>query len=729
VAERLFGVETEYALVATDGRGARVNQAVALEGLMQRARHQLPHLPDELSRGLFLQNAARFYVDAGGHPELTTPECSNPWDVVRYLRAGDAILLRLADGQGAARPRGRTALFRGNVDYSGTGSTWGSHESYMHRVDPALLPRQIIPHLASRLVYTGAGGFKNVSRGVEFTLSPRAAHIAMAVSSDSTSNRGIFHDKDEDLCGNLYHRLHVLCGESLCSELATWLRVGATALIVALCEAGLSPGEAVALRAPVEAMHLFAGDPTCTATAETVNGRRLTAVAIQRHYLAQAEAHVGDAGMPPWAGEVCRRWRAVLDGLDRGWESVATSLDWAIKLALYTDRVRGRGLAWESLGSWTYVVERLSAAWRQAKQGDRPLRADVVLGSASPIAAEVERLTPVVRRMGLSWADLGRFLDTRHELFEIDTRFAQLGDEGIFATLDAAGVLTHRVPGVDNIEHAIDHPPDVARARLRGQLVRELSGHGDRYCCDWEGVWDCQSGKCIDLSDPFVAVREWKGRGGEGFIPPGMFLAGLDAGAFLTLGRRRRRGRPDPIALNQAAFELRQRDQLDEAERLLRQAIEIEDAQVAADSPKRPHRRNHLSIVLLRAGKLGAAGQLNAEAWRLKAGRHDLVSGRILFVRIALRFLQDDRDVRLYVGQLKTLLQRASLDCPGDIALIWEVPDVLATLHDRLPAADTGLLGRVVEALNHRARLPALAAFDAWNAAPAVPLEAPWPDA
>src|SRR5262249_56878379 len=151
-------------------------------------------------------------------------------------------------------------------------------------------------------------------------------------------------------------------GGSHSSQLGWWLGLGATALVVAVCEAGLARGQAVELRSPLEAMQRFAADPSCTATAETVTGARLTAIAIQLHYLERVEAHVGDAFMPPWAGDVCRRWRAVLDGLEHGWESAVTTLDWAIKLALFRDRVRRRGLTWESLGPWTEVAKRLSAA-------------------------------------------------------------------------------------------------------------------------------------------------------------------------------------------------------------------------------------------------------------------------------------------------------------------------------------------------------------------------------
>ncbi len=731
MADRLFGIETEYAVCATNARGTRLPRSQVLDGLMRSARRQLPHLPDELHHGLFLANGARFYVDCGGHPELTTPECSNPWDVVRYIRAGEAILLRLAAGDGGRRPAARTTFFRTNVDYSGSQSTWGCHESYMHRQNSAdLLPKQIIPHLVSRLVYTGAGGFKNTSPGVEFSISPRTAHISTAVSHDSTANRGIFHTKGEDLCGNGYHRLHILCGESLCSELATWLRVGTTALVVAMCDAGLSPGDAVALRAPVAAMHLFAGDPTCTATAETVSGQRLTAVAIQRHYLEQVEAHLGAAVMPPWAGEVCRRWRAVLDGLERGWESAATTLDWAIKLGLYQDQVRRRGLAWESLASWTQVLTRLSPALARVKQPDRLLRAEMVLGRTSSIAADVERLTPFLRGMGLDWDGLQPFLETRDALFEIDTRFGQLGEQGIFTSLAAAGVLTHRVDGVGDVAHAIDHPPDVARARLRGQLVRELAGNDGRYCCSWDGVWDCEDGKCIDLSDPFVAVHEWKDWSREGSPePPFRFLVGMDEDG--AGGRRRRQAAAmrssDPIALNQAALEHRKHDELDDAERLLRRAIEIEDTRVAADSPKRPHRRNNLAIVLMRTGNLAEACRWNAEAWSLKTGQHDLTSGRILFARIALRLLLGDGDVGLYLGQLKTLLRREALECLGDIAPTWDIPDVLGMLCDKLDEPDAELLANATDALNDRAYVPSLDRFDLWNSAATVALEAPWP--
>ena len=56
--------------------------------------------------------------------------------------------------------------------------------------------------------------------------------------------------------------------------------------------------------------------------------------------------------------------------------------------------------------------------------------------------------------------------------------------------LDEAGVLDHRVSGIDNIEHAMRNPPSKGRARIRGAVVRRLAGdlEGNWYCC-WDRIF------------------------------------------------------------------------------------------------------------------------------------------------------------------------------------------------------------------------------------------------
>ena len=327
---------------------------------MDLAKGNLPHLPDAGSNGMFLANGARFYLDHGYHPEMSTPECTTPWELVRYLLAGEKILAALGTKlESSDKSVAQALFFKCNVDYAKPRSTWGCHESYLHRVDPAELPRQILPHLVSRLIYTGAGGFNSASQGLEFTLSPRVDHLVTEISNESTHNRGIFHTKDESLSARGYHRMHVLCGESLASQLAVWLKVGATALVVAMIEAGLRPGESVQLAEPLEAMRRFARDTKCNAKVPGKNGQPLTAIGIQSHYLNLAEAHAHDSFMPAWAADVCREWRRILDLLEGGSPALETMLDWQIKLALFKDRIARHGIRWEACEQWTQLLSAL----------------------------------------------------------------------------------------------------------------------------------------------------------------------------------------------------------------------------------------------------------------------------------------------------------------------------------------------------------------------------------
>jgi len=512
VSERMFGIETEYALSALGRKGARVDQDPAFGRFMEMARRTLVHLPDHSSYGMFLQNGSRFYVDYGRHPEMATCEVVNPWDACRYVLAGEQILAALAEQVVAEDGLpGEIFLTRCNVCYSpGRPATWGCHESYGHRVPPAELPGQLIPHLVSRIIYTGAGGFDNRFPGIRFTISPRVAHLEHVASESSTSSRGIYHSKDESLSGNGYHRLHVLCGESVCSQTSLWLKTGVTALVVALIEAGLEPCAAIRLRDPLGAMKRFADDVTLGATAESLDGKSRTALEMQRHVLGQIEAHAGHPIMPPWTLQVCQRLRQVLDRLEQGPRAVATTLDWAIKLALYQELARRRGFSWESLAPWNEALARRHRQPARDEPLDRArLTLRMLLEHARTALEEIRSPDPPSEVAGVDQDQSRAALALRHELFELDTRFGQLGPRSLFAVLDRTGALDHRVPGVDNIEHAIENPPAVGRARLRGHCVRRFHGQQGRFACDWSAVLDRQQHTYLDLSEPFATEEHW----------------------------------------------------------------------------------------------------------------------------------------------------------------------------------------------------------------------------
>jgi hypothetical protein len=103
---------------------------------------------------------------------------------------------------------------------------------------------------------------------------------------------------------------------------------------------------------------------------------------------------------------------------------------------------------------------------------------------------------------------LEAFLRLRAEVFEIDTRFAEVR-RGIFAALDGAGVLDHAVAGVDRIAAAMTEPPAVGRARVRGRAIRKLQRRRGRYLAAWNMVYRRDERHVLDLDDPFETEEKW----------------------------------------------------------------------------------------------------------------------------------------------------------------------------------------------------------------------------
>jgi tetratricopeptide (TPR) repeat protein len=110
----------------------------------------------------------------------------------------------------------------------------------------------------------------------------------------------------------------------------------------------------------------------------------------------------------------------------------------------------------------------------------------------------------------LRWDSLEAILVLRHDLQKLDTRFGQLGSDGIFAALDRSGALRHGVQGVDNVKKAMSEPPADGRAHLRGECVRRFYPRQGLYFCDWSGVWDEENHRWLDLSEPFTTEEHWQ---------------------------------------------------------------------------------------------------------------------------------------------------------------------------------------------------------------------------
>ena len=100
---------------------------------------------------------------------------------------------------------------------------------------------QLIPHLVTRVIYSGGGGFNADVPNIEFMLSPRVFFLEQIMSPGSQNNRAIFTTRQEPLSNSPYGRLHLLCGEGVRFQMTEYLRFGVTALILRLIDSGFSP--------------------------------------------------------------------------------------------------------------------------------------------------------------------------------------------------------------------------------------------------------------------------------------------------------------------------------------------------------------------------------------------------------------------------------------------------------------------------------------------------------
>jgi len=305
-----------------------------------------------------LTNGARYYVDHA-HPEFSTPECADPLEVVRYDKAGEEVLRRsMAAVQRILPPGQSIVVYKNNSD--GKGNSYGTHENYlMDRAVPfARIAHLITPHFVTRQVFTGAGKVGaetpgNTGRDIWYQLSQRSEFFEEEVGLETTLKRPIVNTRDEPHADpQRYRRLHVIVGDANMAEVATFLKVGTTALVLALIEDDAFGDVDLTLANPVKAIRQVSFDPTLAATVELADGRSITAMSLQWELLGVARKYGEDRGLACLGDEavgqeVLRRWEEVLQGLETDPATVARQVDWAAKLQLLEGYRERHSLDWD----------------------------------------------------------------------------------------------------------------------------------------------------------------------------------------------------------------------------------------------------------------------------------------------------------------------------------------------------------------------------------------------
>ncbi len=302
-----------------------------------------------------LSNGARYYVDHA-HPELSTPECADALSIVRFDRAAELIAQQsMIAANGFLRPGEEIVLYKNNSD--GKGNSYGCHENYL--VDRATPFSRIVTHCTAhfitRQIYTGSGKVGAEAPGVrledvDFQLTQRADFFEEEIGLETTLKRPIINTRDEPHAdAQKYRRLHVIVGDANPSQVATYLKVGTTAFVLALAEDDALPRDFV-FAAPVAALRQVSHDLTLGEPLELADGSTVTALEVQWELLDRARKYVDANGTENTGGErsldVLDRWEAVLSQIEIDPMELSDQIDWIAKYRLIDGYRERHGLDW-----------------------------------------------------------------------------------------------------------------------------------------------------------------------------------------------------------------------------------------------------------------------------------------------------------------------------------------------------------------------------------------------
>ena len=303
----------------------------------------LPPLVETHLVNAVLENGARFYVDHA-HPEISTPECIDALQVVKYDRSGERILeLAMSAANETLSPEEEIVVYKDNSD--GKGNSYGCHENYLvDRLTPfGEIITHATTHFITRQIFTGSGKIGAEATGVDsnsikYQLTQRADFFEEEVGLETTLKRPIINTRDEPHAdATKYRRLHVICGDANMSETATFLKVGSTSIVLAMIEDNFLTRRIV-FDNPVRCIKEVSHDPSLKQQLRLNDGSTITALEVQWEILNSASSYVSKGGGEFAGGviadEIIKTWEHVLTGLENNPESLRSEIDWIAKRLL-----------------------------------------------------------------------------------------------------------------------------------------------------------------------------------------------------------------------------------------------------------------------------------------------------------------------------------------------------------------------------------------------------------
>ena len=401
------------------------------------------------SSNVFLANGARLYLDVGSHPEYATPECDSVRELVVHDKAGERILEQLLTSAeqrlGDEGVHGDVYLFKNNTDSAG--NSYGCHENYCtsRRDDFSSYTEVLIPFLVSRQIYAGAGKVLQTARGARYCVSQRAEHIWEGVSSATTRSRPIINTRDEPHADAERYRR----------------------------------------------LHVIVGDSNMS---EYTTFLKVGACSLMLRMLEEPQVVLRDMTLENPIRAIreishdmtCTRRVRLANGREVSALDIQSEyLNRALRFAEHHDLTDEEQLA---LDMWEYTLSHLE---------DDPLKLDRELD------------------WGIKYKLIEAYRE-RHDLALSDARVALVDlqyhdvnrERGVFYRMQRKGMVD-RIVTDEEISHAVEHPPQTTRARLRGEFIKRAKERKRDYTVDWVHLkLNDQAQRTVLCKDPFKAEDE-----------------------------------------------------------------------------------------------------------------------------------------------------------------------------------------------------------------------------
>ncbi len=401
------------------------------------------------SSNVFLANGARLYLDVGSHPEYATPECDSIYDLVVHDKAGERILEQLlASAEQRLREegiRGVIYLFKNNTDSAG--NSYGCHENYLtsRRDDFSHYAEVLIPFLVSRQIYAGAGKVLQTARGAMFSISQRAEHIWEGVSSATTRSRPIINTRDEPHADAEKYRR----------------------------------------------LHVIVGDSNMS---EYATFLKVGTASIILRMLEEPNVVLRDM---------------TLENPIRAIREISHDLTCTRRVRLANGR---------EASALEIQTEYLNRALRFAETRGFPPMETRALEMWEHCLTGIEK-DPFSLDRECDWVIKHNLIEHYRERHDLPLSHPQVAlvdlqyhdvnrDRGLYYRMQARG-LVDRVCTDEEIDRAVDEPPQTTRARLRGEFIRKAKERKRDYTVDWVHLkLNDQAQRTVLCKDPFKAHDE-----------------------------------------------------------------------------------------------------------------------------------------------------------------------------------------------------------------------------